>query len=88
MLTIERISETPYRWQIGTAPLDKVANVEKGIPAEFISEDGMHITDACRNYLLPLIQGEDYPPFKNGVPDYVTLKNQLVAKLITAYEKV
>ncbi len=88
MLTIERTSETPYLWQIGTAPLDKVANVEKGIPPEFISEDGLHVTDACRNYLLPLIQGEDYPPFKNGVPDYVTLKNQLVTKLITAYEKI
>ncbi len=80
MLTIERTSDTPYQWQIGQAPLERVANVEKGLPAEFISEDGMHITAACRQYLQPLILGEDFPPFKNGIPDYVRLKNQLVEK--------
>ncbi|MDQ2993429.1 MAG: 6-phosphofructokinase [Pseudomonadota bacterium] len=80
MLTIERLSEQPYRWGIGTAPLAEVANVEKSMPPEFIREDGLHITEACRRYLQPLIEGEDYPPFKNGVPDYVMLRNQLVAK--------
>lgn len=80
MLTIERTSDTPYQWQIGTAPLAKVANVEKGLPPEFISENGMHITPACRRYLQPLIIGEDYPPYRNGIPDYVRLKNTLMAK--------
>jgi 6-phosphofructokinase len=80
MLTIERLDSTPYAWQIGTAPLEKVANVEKGLPPEYISENGMHITPACRRYLQPLIMGEDYPPFRNGIPDYVRLKNQLIDK--------
>ncbi len=80
MLTLERVSESPYQWKIGTAPLEKVANVEKGLPREFISENGMHITPACRRYLQPLILGEDYPPYRNGVPDYVRLKNTLIKK--------
>jgi 6-phosphofructokinase 1 len=80
MLTLERISESPYHWQIGTAALAEVANVEKGLPPEYISENGMHITPACRQYLQPLILGEDYPPYRNGIPDYARLKNALVAK--------
>lgn len=82
MLTLERISDTPYQWKIGTAPLEKVANVEKGLPREFISENGMHITPQCRCYLQPLILGEDYPPYRNGVPDYVRLKNSLIEKKV------
>jgi 6-phosphofructokinase 1 len=57
-----------------------VANVEKKMPAEYITEDGYGITDSCREYLQPLIMGEDYPPYKNGLPDYVVLKNVAVAK--------
>jgi 6-phosphofructokinase 1 len=62
------------------AKLEDVANKEKKMPREFISADGFHITQACRTYLVPLVQGEDYPPFKNGLPDYVTLKNRAVPK--------
>ncbi len=80
MLTIERTSNTPYQWRIGDAPLEKVANVEKTMPADFISNDGFHITDACRQYLTPLITGEDYPPYANGLPQYVRLQNKLVSK--------
>jgi 6-phosphofructokinase len=80
MLTIKRISSAPYQWVIDSVDLDEVANQEKFLPKEYISEDGFHITDACREYLLPLIQGEDYPKYKNGLPDYVQLQNQLVAK--------
>lgn len=80
MPTIVRESDRPYRWTIGVAPLAKVANVEKKMPRNFISRDGFHITAACRRYLQPLIAGEDYPPFKNGLPDYVRLKNVAVAK--------
>ncbi|MCK5881443.1 MAG: diphosphate--fructose-6-phosphate 1-phosphotransferase, partial [Sinobacterium sp.] len=69
-----------YTWTIGEAPLDKIANVEVMMPSEYISEDGMHITQACRDYLLPLIQGEDYPPYKNGLPQYARLKKVLVEK--------
>lgn len=69
-----------YTWTIGEAPLDQIANVEVMMPRDYISEDGFHITGAARRYLSPLIQGEDYPPFKNGLPQYVELKKQLVEK--------
>jgi 6-phosphofructokinase 1 len=53
---------------------------------EYISEDGFGITDACREYLLPLIEGEDYPPYKNGMPDYVTMKKVLAEKKLPIFE--
>ena len=80
MPTIVRVSNKPYRWEIGKANLELVANVEKMMPRNFITEDGFGITQECRDYLLPLIIGEDYPPYKNGLPDYVRLKNSSVAK--------
>ena len=80
MPTIERVSSHPYVWKVGMAQLSEVANVEKMMPENFISEDGFGITDKCREYLVPLIQGEDYPPYKDGLPDYVRLKNVAVAK--------
>ncbi len=66
MPIIKREQDSPYRWSIGHVPLADVANQEKAMPAEYISEDGMGITEACRRYLSPLIQGEAYPPYKNG----------------------
>ncbi len=75
MPTIVRESNHPYHWVIGEAPLEKVANVEVKMPRDYISEDGFHITEKCRHYLEPLIQGEDYPPYENGLPCYVRLKN-------------
>ncbi|MDB6097083.1 MAG: phosphofructokinase [Francisellaceae bacterium] len=83
MPIIVRTSDTPYRWHIGEAPLEKVANVERKMPREFISNDGFNITEACKTYLRPLIQGESYPPYVNGLPDYVVLKNKSVPKKIT-----
>lgn len=80
MATIERLADAPYRWQIGEAPLSAVANVERKMPADFISADGFHITEACRTYLQPLIEGEDPPPFSKGLPAYVRLKNVAVAR--------
>ncbi|MEO7557464.1 MAG: 6-phosphofructokinase [Gammaproteobacteria bacterium] len=80
MPTIVRKSDKPYRWTIGYANLADVANVEKKMPRDFITRDGFGITEKCRRYLLPLIAGEDYPPYKNGLPDYVTLKNVAVPK--------
>jgi ATP-dependent phosphofructokinase / diphosphate-dependent phosphofructokinase len=87
MASIERISTRPYRWKVGMAPLSKIANVEKTMPKNFITMDGFGITAACRRYLSPLIMGEDYPPYKNGVPIYRQLKNLRVPKkLKTAFE--
>jgi 6-phosphofructokinase 1 len=61
MPTINRLSNSPYRWEIGSADLADVANVEKPMPLDFITADGLGITDKCRDYLYPLIQGESYP---------------------------
>lgn len=80
MPAVRRLSNAPYTWDIIEAPLANVANVEKFMPREFITADGFHITEACRKYLSPLIAGEDFPPFKNGLPDYVRLKKVLVPK--------
>lgn len=85
MMTIERTSDNPYQWQIGQAPLAEVANHEKTLPAEYITEDGMHITQACREYLAPLIQGEAYPSYLNGVPEFAILKNQCIDKKLQPY---
>jgi 6-phosphofructokinase 1 len=87
MPTVVRVSNEPYKWKVGMAALDKVANVEKMMPQDFITADGFGITEKCRQYLAPLIQGEDYPPYRNGLPDYVRLKNVAVPKkLATAFK--
>jgi 6-phosphofructokinase len=88
MPTIVRTSSKPYRWKVGSAPLKRVANVEKMMPKNFISEDGFSITPRCRTYLEPLIKGEDYPPYKNGMPDYVNLKKQMVDKKLKQKFKI
>lgn len=80
MPAIVRVSTRPYRWKVGVAPLDKVANVERKLPRDFISPDGFHITPRCRRYLEPLIAGEAYPPYDRGLPDYVRLKNRSVRR--------
>jgi len=83
MMTIDRLSTNPYQWQIGETALAGVANVEKMMPEGFISEDGFGITQECREYLLPLITGEDYPEYENGLPKYARIKGQLVEKKLT-----
>ncbi len=80
MPIIVRTSDKPYRWKVGTAKLSQVANKEKAMPRRFITRDGFGITASCRRYLEPLIRGEDYPPYKDGLPVYVKLKNKLVPK--------
>ena len=86
MPIIVRVSDVPYRWKIGEAPLAKVANVERKMPKSYISKDGYGITAKARRYLAPLIQGEDYPQYQDGLPIYVRLKNQLVEKKLPAFE--
>jgi 6-phosphofructokinase 1 len=87
MPTVDRKSSNPYKWEIGQAPLSEVANVEKMMPMEFITDDGFGITAGCKEYLYPLIKGEAYPPYDdNGMPRYVTLKLQSVAKKLPGFE--
>ncbi len=80
MPAIARTNNRPYRWKIIAAPLRRVANVEKTLPKNFITADGFGITQRCRDYLAPLMRGEDYPPYKNGLPDYTRLKNIAVKR--------
>jgi len=80
MPTIVRKSAKPYKWVVGHAPLSEVANQEKMVPKNFITADGFGITEACRAYLAPLIAGEDYPPYKDGLPAYVQIKGVAVPK--------
>jgi 6-phosphofructokinase 1 len=82
MVTIVRKADDPYVWETGSAALAEVANVEKFMPRDFISADGFGITPACRRYLQPLIQGEDYPPYRQGLPDYAQLRNEPVPKKV------
>lgn len=87
MPVIVRTSDAPYRWEIGCANLADVANVEKKLPRDYITKDGFGITENCRRYLEPLIEGEDYPPYRNGLPNYAILKNIAVDKrLASAFE--
>ncbi|MBZ0329130.1 6-phosphofructokinase [Halomonas sp. ANAO-440] len=86
MPAIKRVSETPYEWRIEAAPLADVANREKFMPAEYIREDGFGITAACRQYLLPLIQGEDYPPYENGLPKVARLKLAKVERKLAEFK--
>jgi ATP-dependent phosphofructokinase / diphosphate-dependent phosphofructokinase len=85
MPAIKRISNKPYKWKIEMAPLSKIANVEKMMPANFISKDGYSITPKCREYLAPLMKGEDYPPYKDGLPKYTVLKKVAVAKKLAPF---
>lgn len=73
MPAIRRQQDSPYTWTIEEAPLAEVANVEIGMPDNFISEDGFGITEAARTYLAPLIEGEPHTPFKNGLPVHAEL---------------
>lgn len=87
MPVIKRTSDKPYRWKIESAPLKKVANHEKKMPAGFIRRDGYGITASARKYLEPLIRGEAYPPYgHDGIPAYVTPKSVAVKKKLPDWE--
>jgi 6-phosphofructokinase 1 len=84
MPAIVRVSDRPYRWKIGIAPLTEIANREKMLPRDFISGDGYGITVKARLYLAPLIKGEAPPPYRDGLPRYVRLRNVAVPKKLAA----
>jgi len=87
MPAIVRTSDRPYRWKIGTAPLAEVANREHKMPRGFITADGFGVTAKGRAYLAPLIQGEEYPPYRDGLPAYALLKNVAVRRKLAAWSK-
>ena len=86
MPIIKRVSSNPYSWKIDKVKLSKVANVERKLPQNFITKDGFGVTEACKNYLRPLIQGEAYPPYKDGVIETASLKNKMVKKKLKTFK--
>lgn len=80
---IDRISQNPYKWELKHTDLEDVANKEKFMPRDFIDKEGFHITEKCREYILPLISGEAYPPYENGLPKYVKLQNIKILKKLS-----
>lgn len=86
MPIIKRTSSKPYSWEIDKVKLSRVANVEKKLPKKFISKDGFGVTEACKNHLRPLIQGEAYPPYKDGVIETASLRNKLVKKKLKTFK--
>lgn len=86
MVAIKRLQDEPYRWEVSTTPIGEVANKERSFPQSYISEDGFGITASARRYLTPLIQGEAFPSFDAGLPQYVQLKNQLVARKLQEFD--
>lgn len=86
MPAVIRTGNNPYTWEIGSGELKDIANVEKMMPMDYISKDGFGITEKCREYLQPLIEGEAYPSYTNGLPDYVVLKKEKVAQKLPKFE--
>jgi 6-phosphofructokinase 1 len=83
---IKRLADKPYQWEIATARLADMANVEKMLPRDFITEDGFGITEKCRAYMQPLIEGEAYPPYENGLPKYVRLQKKMLDKKLPKFD--
>ncbi|MYD45130.1 MAG: 6-phosphofructokinase [Gammaproteobacteria bacterium] len=86
MVTIERLQDEPYRWEVSTTPIQSVANVERKLPRSYITKDGFGITVSARRYLEPLIQGEAFPEYVSGLPQYAQLKNKLVARKLPDFD--
>jgi len=85
MPAIRRVADDPYGWVVEPAALADVANRERLVPADFIRADGLHVTDAARRYLQPLIEGELRPPFVNGLPHYQRFKPGRVPRKLPPY---
>ena len=86
MPIIVRKKNKPYSWEVGKVALSKVANIERKMPRNFISKDGFGITQSCKNYLSPLIQGEAWAPFEDGVIQTASLKNKLIKKKLKNFK--
>ena len=74
MITLDRNGDDPY--QCGTSAYDihAIANVERPVPAEWITEDGCDVNDGYVKYARPLIMGELQPLYVNGVPRHLVRK--------------
>ena len=73
MMTIERVSTDPYKFDVGCSDVSKIANQIKRVNSEFINERGNNVTDECIKYILPLIEGERSPKYEKGIPVHVII---------------
>ncbi|MDO3386631.1 6-phosphofructokinase [Gilvimarinus sp. SDUM040013] len=82
---IVREQSVPYQWHIEPIHISKVAGGEKHMPRHYMSKDGFSLTQAGRDYFAPLIEGEAYPPYRNGLPDYQKCRNRLLERKLPEY---
>ena len=73
MMIYERVSNEPYSCTVSHKKVADIANMVKSVPSEYINAEGNFVTKECCEYILPLIEGEDAPAFKNGIPNYIVL---------------
>ena len=83
--TIRRLGEAPYRWDVGVEDAARIANLERTLPAEFVREDGLHVTPRACDYIRPLIEGEIVQPTQGGLPDYGAFALQLIERRLPAW---
>lgn len=73
MVYFKRLSSKPYECRIERFSVLDIANYIRTLPDEYINAEGNYVTEACAEYILPLIEGEAYPTYENGLPKYVRL---------------
>lgn len=86
MITLRRLTDTPYRWETASVPLADVANLECMVPDNYITPESFGITEVARRHLRPLIEGEVMSPFCNGIPIYEPLRLSLTASRLPVFE--
>lgn len=86
MPVIRRRSSRPYLWDIQTVRLSAIAVRERFLPASYMSADRWGISARGRAYLSPLIKGEAWPPFRNGLPDYANLRFPLIPRKLPRFD--
>lgn len=73
MMTINRVEDDKYSVYYGSADISGIANGVKCVPTEYINAEGNGVTDECIKYLAPLILGEVYPEYENGIPKHIVI---------------
>ena len=85
MPAIRRLSDAPYAWDVVPVDVERIANLERLVPDAFIREDGLHVSDAARAYLQPLIEGETDTTWVSGLPDYRRIDCPLLPQRLAPY---
>ena len=74
MITLDRNGDAPYQCGTSVYDIHEIANIERPVPAEWISEDGTQMNEGYENYARPLIMGELVPLMVNGLPRHLVRK--------------